>query len=206
MSMSMSMIADRIRSLRLDKYIDIMFIGDHAKSFLLPKWGRMTDLPDVYQSRYVCSGDTVVCNLWDLPSNTDATKRMFHLDGTEDSGFDYCIIVYDTITRLRRGHILKYLAIRENIQKHQHPNKKCELVVVILKTMDTWENSYTHIVDYCRNHEIHCILMNNTGKDGIDKFYNLPEQLCNLVYQNRKTQMSAKVDLILKESESLKKG
>ena len=108
--------------------------------------------------------------------------------------------MYDTITRMQRGHILKYLSIRDNIQELQHPDKKCALVVIVLKREDTWDTAYSHIVDYCREHSIHLILMDNT-KEGIEKIRKLPEQLCNIVYQDRKALMLKKKIALLTSSQ-----
>lgn len=198
--MTASAIANSIRNLRFDKYIDIMLIGDHAKYLLLPLWGTRTDLPNVYQSRFTYGSeellDTMICSLWNLPSNTDATKRMFHLDGNEDTGFDYCIIVISGSASASAAssvgsELLQYLAIRDNIQRHQHQDKKCELVVLILKT-----TTQSQVVDYCKDKHIHHILVD---KDCLDKIRNLPEKLCDIIYKHRKKCMAAKVQALLSD-------
>ena len=88
-------------------HVDFMVLGDQIRALFLPVWGKATELPDVYQNimEYTENPDKiekVIINIWNLNDKTDATYRMFPLDGTENTGFDYAIIVYDVITRKKK--------------------------------------------------------------------------------------------------------
>ncbi len=197
--------ANRLRDLRLNHLVEFMFLGDPIKSLLVPYWCKSTPLPAVYRTSYQYGTDQINCNVWDLAGNMEITCRMFPIDGTVNTGFDYCIVVYDAITRVKKTDIQTYLSIKDQIVSKQHPNRKCKVLVLILKTPRTKEEHYNHVLSYCQKYNIHSILVDNTH-DGLSKIKDLPERLCNVVYQQRKDQLLSAVENILKESSSVKNG
>lgn len=181
----MTELADQIRTIKLDKYIEFMLLGDPVKLLLTGLWAEPSALPGVYQSSYICAGDSVRCNVWDLADNADATCRMFPMDGTINTGFDYCIIVYDVITRVKKEELDKWITIKDQICSRQHPDRKCQLVVLVVKAPRTQSEKYSHIEESCKRLKVHLILVDNT-KNGLDTIRTLLERLANLVYQGRK--------------------
>jgi hypothetical protein len=201
----MTEVANQLRALTLNKHVDIMCIGDPSKSLLLPLWATPTILPRVHHRIYKCGEISVRCNIWDVTSNTDAAHRMFPMDGTEHTGFDYCIIVYDAIFRRQKQNIDSYTDTKEQLTNQQHSNRRCVTVVLILKTPRTPESDYAHILDYTASKKIHCIPVDNTH-EGLKKVRDLPERLCTIVLKKRLDQRSSSVDSILNASSSVKNG
>jgi len=193
---NMTELADQLRTIKLDKYIEFMLLGDPVKLLLVPLWAEPSVLPGVYQTSYNCAGDSVRCNLWDLADNADATCRMFPMDGTVNTGFDYCIIVYDTITRVKKEELDKWITIKDQICSRQHPERQCELVVLVVKAPRTPSSKYSHIEKSCAKLKIHLIPVDNT-KDGLDKIRSLLERLANLVYQKRKAKHHERIAELL---------
>lgn len=205
MSHSASFTAKLIRNLRLNKHVDIMFLGDPIKSILMPMWARVTQLPGVHQTTYTFPDDHVVCcNIWDLSVN-DPICRMFPLDGTEDTGFDYCIIVYDAITRTKSENLEQWISVKDQICSQQHPNRECAVIVIVMKTLRTKEETYKHIVDQCEKQKIPVFPTDNT-KQGLSKISNLPKEFAKIVFNKRKNHWLSKVQSILNESSSVKNG
>jgi len=179
----MTELADRIRAINLNKHIEFMLLGDSIKLVLLPLWTNRTDLPGVHQAEVVFSGDKVRCNVWNI---SDDTCRMFPLDGTINTGFDYCIVIYDAITRIKPEQLDKWTTIRDQICSRQHPDRLCKLIVLVIKAPRTDIVKYQHIIDSCDKLNIHIILVDNV-KEELNKIKSLLEKLANLVYRERKT-------------------
>jgi len=192
----MTELADRIRAIKLNKHIEFMLLGDPVKLLLNGLWAEPSPLPAVYQTTCVCAGDSVRCNIWDLADNADATCRMFPMDGTINTGFDYCIVVYDTITRVKKEELDKWITIKDQICSHQHPDRQCQLVVLVVKAPRTQVDKYSHIDESCKRLDIHYIPFDNT-KDGLAKIHTLPERLANLVYQQRKARHHQRISDLL---------
>lgn len=189
----MTEIADQIRALKLDKHVEIMLLGDPVKVLLLPLWANRTDIPNVHQAIYEHG---IRCNIWNLADNADATCRMFPMDGTVNTGFDYCIVVYDAITRVKAEQLDKWITIKDQICSRQHPERKCQLVVIVVKTPRTPVATYDHVVQSCKKLHIHLIPVDNTS-EGFGNIKSLLERLTNLVYQGRKEQHNRKVQALL---------
>jgi hypothetical protein len=194
----MSELANQVRAVRLDKHIEFMLLGDPAKLLLLPLWAERTGIPNVHQAVFTCAGDQIRCNVWDLAENADATCRMFPMDGTINTGFDYCIVIYDTITRIKAEQLDKWITIKDQICSRQHPDRNCQLVVLVIKTPRTPIGTYEHIVQSCAKLKIHMIPVDNT-RDGLDNIKTLLERLSNLVYKERRSQHNDRIRQILSE-------
>jgi hypothetical protein len=188
----MSGIANQIRDIQTNRYVEIMLLGDPAKLLLLPLWAHSTIIPDVHQAVYRDHR----CNIWSLeygPSGASPSaggagggSRMFPMDGTVNTGFDYCIIVYDAITRIQSEPLDKWIAIRDQICMRQHPDRKCEMVVIVLKTPRTPLAAYEHISQEAAKLKIHMIPVDNTT-EGLTRIKTLVERLAGMVYTKRKT-------------------
>jgi hypothetical protein len=192
----MTDLANHIRSIRLNKHVDFMVLGDPVKLLFLGVWARSTELPGVYQTIYTCAGDQVRCNIWDLAENADSTTRMFHMDGTPDTGFDYCIIFYDTITRTSPEPLDKWTTVKDGVCARQHPERECKLVVIIIKTPRTDRSVFQHVVDSCQRQDIHCIFVDNDA-ESTKRIGSLPEKLTGLTYLARKERHSKKIQAVL---------
>ena len=191
------MVADKIRSLKVLNHVDFMILGDPIKSIFFPMWGKETGLPDVYQNTYQKGGsDKIIINIWALSNNTDATYRMFPLDGTVNTGFDYSIIFYDAVTRKKSESIDLWVSIKNQIASKQHEDRKCNLVVIIVKTPKT-QNIYSEISSYCEKNNIHKIIIENNEVE-ITKIKDLLKNLSDVVYKERKQKLVNKVTEILK--------
>lgn len=201
--------ADMIRGLRLNTHVEFMFLGDHIKSILLPLWSNLTALPGVHHCKCPVTASVSQPQLdiviWDLPDSADATCRMFPLDGTPNTGFDYCLIVYDTITRRKAQSLDKWTSVRDQICARQHSDRVCSTVVLVVKTPRTPPGLYEHVKEYCNTQSIHLIMVDNTT-DGMNGIRDLPQRLAQLTYSKRKSQLRSKVDSILNESSSVKNG
>jgi hypothetical protein len=195
----MTELADQIRSIRLDKHIDFMLLGDQIKLLLLPLWTERTAMPGVHQTVFTCADDQVRCNIWDLSDNADSTCRMFPMDGTINTGFDYCIIVYDSITRIKAEALDKWVSIKDQICSRQHEDRPCQLVVLVVTTPRTPTQKYQHITDSCKKLTIHMIPVDNT-RNGLDNIKTLPERLANIVYQSRKNKYQLQIQELLKDA------
>ena len=190
--------ATQIRELRLNRFVEFMFLGDPIKALILPHWTQQEqELPSVYRSVYSHRDGKVYCNIWDW--NTD-NNRLFPLDDTEETGFDYCIIVYDAITRKTDGHISPYLSAKEQVVSRQHSERKCSTIVIVLRTPWTKEDQYMDVKAYCLQHQIHCIYVDNT-KEGISRVSNLPERLCSHVMTEREGKIHRRVRALLDRRE-----
>lgn len=192
----MTELADQIRAVRLDKHIEFMLLGDPVKLLLLPLWTERTSIPNVHQAVFTYAGDRIRCNVWDLAENADATCRMFPMDGTINTGFDYCIIIYDAITRIKVEQLDKWITIKDQICSRQHPDRECKLVVLVVKAPRTPIQNYDHIIQSCKKLNIHIIPVDNT-RDGLDNIKTLLERLANLVYQGRKAKHLDRIRQIL---------
>ena len=193
-------IADQIRNLYLNQHVEFMFLGDPLKTLVLSTWGKSTDLPGVYNTSYNSSSEIGVihCNIWDLPNNFDPAYRMFPLDGTEDTGFDYCIVVYDVTSpkSTSDNNLEKWLSVKDLICSRQHPNRLCVVIVLIIKTPRTKEETYEHIKIQCSRQGISVILVDHTAK-GIEGIRALPEDLANRVIEQRKEALLSKIEAIV---------
>jgi hypothetical protein len=201
----MTEIANQLRALVLDKHVNIMCLGDPIKSLLLPLWATPTLLPHVHHRTYTCGNVSTMCNIWDIPPRTDAAHRMFPLDGTPYTGFDFCIIVYDVISRLRKDTLDNYIDTKEQLTNQQHVDRPCKVVILILTTPRTPKDTYIHIINYAKSRDMHCIPVDNTH-EGLKKISEFTQNLCQLVMTDRQTQLSSKVDSILNASASVKNG
>lgn len=183
----MSVIANQIRNIHINRHVEIMLLGDPAKLLLLPMWARSTVIPDVHQAVY----EEYRCNIWCVDQISKGPSgpvgRMFPMDGTINTGFDYCIVVYDTITRMQQEPLEKWLAIKDQICLRQHPDRKCQTIVIVLKTPRTSVTAYEHISQTACRLKIHLITVDNTS-DGFDKIRTLVERLSGLIYIDRKAQ------------------
>lgn len=188
--------ANKIRSIKLNKHIDFMLLGDPIKMLFLGLWAQRTELPAVYQTVYTCNNAQIRCNLWNLADNADSTARMFQMDGTINTGFDYCIIIYDTITRIQAEPLDKWTSIRDTICARQHPERPCKLVVLVVKTPRTDEAVYKHIIENCQRQKIYLVAVDNNS-EGMERVKTLPEKLAGLVYQDRCIAHRARVKRIL---------
>lgn len=195
----MTELANKIRAIRLNKHIEFMLLGDPVKLLLCSLWGKQTDIPQVHQAVFACAGDQVRCNIWDLADNVDATCRMFPMDGTINTGFDYCIVVYDAITRIKAEQLDKWTTIKDQICSRQHSDRSCQLVVLVVKAPRTPPKAYQHIIDTCKRQSIHLIPVDNTH-DGMNTIKSLLEKLANLVYQKRKGIYHNQISSILNSS------
>ena len=196
----MTEIADKIRSLKVINHIDFMLLGDPLRSIFLPMWGNSTDLPDVYQKVIDIDSNKIVLNIWNLNDNTDATHRMFPLDGTINTGFDYCIIIYDAISRKKAENLDLWLSIKDQISSRQHKDRTCDVIVIVAKTSKTEESLYKNVTDYCNKHNINIIMINNSDED-FTNLRDLTEKLSNLIYNKRKNRVSEKIKEILGHQE-----
>lgn len=192
----MTEIADQIRSIKLNHHIEFMLLGDPVKLLLAPLWGEQTDLPDVYQNVFQSKETKLRCNIWNLADNADSTCRMFPLDGTINTGFDYCIVVYDAITRIKAEQLDKWTTIKDQISSRQHKDRPCQLVVLIIKAPRTPVSRYQHIMDTCKKHGVYVIPVDN-NPDGMDKIKSLPKSLANLVYADRKAKHHERIKTLL---------
>ncbi len=202
-----TVIADKIRSLKVLNHVDFMVLGDPIRSLFLPKWGKETELPDVYQNvvEYQENPDgekeKIILNLWNLNDKTDATYRMFPLDGTVNTGFDYAIIVYDTITRKKKDDLNLWISVKDQVANRQHKDRQCSVIILVVKTTRTNPKEYEHIVQYCEKNGINVILVDNTKED-INKIKDLPESLSHITYKDRKKTIIQKVQGILLQSQA----
>ena len=198
--------ADKIRSLNVLNHVDFMVLGDQIRTLFLPIWGKATELPDVYQNimEYTENPDKiekVIINIWNLNDKTDATYRMFPLDGTENTGFDYAIIVYDVITRKKKEDLNLWLSIKDQVSNRQHSARKCEVVVLVVKTTRTEQKDYQHILDCCEKNGINVITVDNSKED-LGKMKDLPEKLSHITYKERKKRIIEKVREILQQNQA----
>ena len=197
--MSISKIASQIRDMRINKHVEIMLLGDPAKLLLLPLWAQSTIIPEVYQAVY----PEYRCNIWNCASMASASASasaltMFHMDGTVNTGFDYCIVVYDTITRLQAESLDKWISIKDQICVRQHPDRKCEMVVIVLKTPRTPAAVYDHITQATAKLKVHMIPVDNTA-DGLNRIKTLVERLANVVYTKRKAVHAQTIEKLLRD-------
>ena len=197
--------ADKIRSLKVLNHVDFMVLGDPIRSLFLPKWGKDTELPDVYQNvveyqeKPEDGKEKIILNLWNLNDKTDATYRMFPLDGTVNTGFDYAIIVYDTITRKKKEDLNLWISVKDQVANRQHIDRQCGVIVLVVKTTRTDPKEYEHITQYCEKNSINVIMVDNTKED-INKVKDLPESLSLITYKDRKEKIIQKVHEILQQS------
>jgi hypothetical protein len=197
--------ADKIRSLNVLNHVDFMVIGDPIRSLFLSSWGTETQLPDVYQNIVEYKEnpedkpEKVILNIWNLSDRTDATYRMFPLDGTENTGFDYAIIVYDAITRKKNEDLGSWVSIKDQVSNRQHPSRKCGVVALLVKTSRTEQREYQHIIDYCNKNNINLIMVDN-NKEDLSKMKDLPHNLSTITYTERKKYVIQKVREILQQN------
>lgn len=204
----MTEIADQIRSIKLNHHVEFMLLGDPIKLLLAPLWGDKTSLPDVYQNVFDAESESestslgvkvkvkLRCNIWNLSENADSTCRMFPLDGTINTGFDYCVVVYDAITRIRPEQLDKWTTIKDQICSRQHPDRVCQLVVLVIKAPRTPVGRYQHIINTCKKQGVHVVPVDN-NPDGMEKIKSLPKRLANLVYSNRKEKHHQRIKELL---------
>jgi hypothetical protein len=127
---------------------------------------------------------------------------MFPLDGTVNTGFDYCIVVYDAITRIKSEQLDKWTTIKDQICSRQHTERQCQLVVLVVKAPRTNVLAYQHIVDACKTLDIHMIPVDN-GQAGLENIKTLLEKLANLVYHGRKTKHQERISSLISSVKSL---
>lgn len=198
--------ADKIRSLNVLNHVDFMVIGDPIRSLFLSSWGTETQLPDVYQNiveykeKPEDKPEKVILNIWNLSDRTDATYRMFPLDGTENTGFDYAIIVYDAITRKKKEDLGSWVSIKDQVSNRQHPARKCGVVALLVKTSRTEQKEYQHVIDYCDKNNINLIMVDNS-KEELSKMKDLPHNLSLITYKERKKYVIQKVREILHKNQ-----
>ncbi len=183
-------VVEKIKSLHINPYVNILVTGDNSKTLYMPLWGVSSKIPNVYTSNVVSGRNQIRCTLWDVPAHTNNTNRMFFSDD-----LSYCMVVYDIPYRKALPSQISAPSIVEYI--HQTKVYKLETVIIIIKDETTKPEDYETPRDYCVSINIPPIIVD---RKNLSKIQDLPQTLSTRVYQQRQKAMTEEIRALLEVS------
>ena len=189
----MTALIEKLQSLKLDPYVDIMCLGDPIKEVISRAWGTPSEIPHVYTAKHRVNNTNMRTSIWCNTNDLDFFSN-------KETVYEFAIIVIHVHDKaswniaseeVTRAPDTSFISANDSAILDKYNIK--EKIFILLKDNG---RQLTKIKKYCKDNKMQTIVADLTP-EGFASLDGLIQKLSTIIYTKRKVQLSADLNSLL---------